>query len=158
MEEIILVMPSTNEEKKTEIVWVDKDFAETIKKLGSLESSKVQIKKQYASIRETSQIEIDNCEDDVKRLKESIDKRNRLLEEAAQYDYDTWEEMDRKFRGYRTEIQQRMTDTMKYAREINDQLKQIDIWKIDKLIETVEKFSRMSESDKDVLKKLLEIG
>ena len=147
---------------KQELIWVDKSLAEAYKELDTdmkrAEFVNELIKQKKVDI--TSDIQ--NLDDDLLRfkafalnystaLKEAYDKQAERLEQLWEECSEPIEKIDKQTMRIKKDIY----DITKDIKDISKELEGLNTYKIERIIELINTYNNMSESDKDVFKLIL---
>lgn len=145
-----------------ELIWVEKSLAETYKELDTdikrAEFVNELIKQKKVDI--TSDIQ--NLDDDLLRfkafalnystaLKEAYDKQAERLERLWEECSEPIEKIDKQTMGIKKDIY----DITKDIKDISRELEGLNTYKLERIVELINTYNNMSESDKDVFKLIL---
>lgn len=161
----------TKEESRSEIIsmWVTPSVAEKVKEYEDNIKEREKIVLQYLNKgKETLKSEINYIKESLgfyreltDNLKSCFEKVEKEFKESLQEIYETTEEdYIKMYRRNIDLIDKARNSVNKVKEEMKDLQKSVrscDIYGVDKLLEVVERFSRMSENEKDLLSKLLNV-
>ena len=86
------------------------------------------------------------------------DEYEKAVNEAIEKTENIWDKCEEKIKESQPTIDktnQEITKLLKTVNQLNERLENVSFYKIEKLLELVEKFNKMSDSDKAVLTKLV---
>lgn len=161
----------TKEESRSEIIsmWVTPSVAEKVKEYEDNIKEREKIVLQYLNKgKEQLKFEINYIKESLgfykeltDNLKSCFEKVEKEFKESLQEIYETTEEdYIKMYRRNIDLIDKARNSVNKVKEEMKDLQKSVrscDIYGVDKLLEVVERFSRMSENEKDLLSKLLNV-
>lgn len=146
-----------------ELIWVDKDLAKQYQELDS-DTKKAELVNELIKQKKIDITDdIQNLDDDLLRFRAFVlnysTEFKKAYDEQANRIYEIWEEcvepiekIDKKTLAIKKDIYSISND----VEELADKLKNLNIYKIERLIELIEMYNRMSENDKEIFKLILD--
>lgn len=155
---------------KTELIWVDKEFAKIYRELDQEKATtdeKVKAFSEYLDgikneVRTEFKLTLEGLEEDsaiftglMLRVKQAFESAKK---EHYQSSYELWENFDKEIPSIKEKTEKIIATLDPLAEkltQINDLLGKIQTWNFDKLIETVEKFASLYGNSKDMVEFLV---
>ena len=150
---------------KTELIWVTKEQADTLKKLESDEGQKNFVDDLINRRKLDIQNSIELLDDDLLRLKAfTLNYKTELKKAYEEQDKaleDLWIAHDERIAESKKKIQQLKPELQEVKKQIDDVYKfmnGVSTYGIDKLLEIVHKVNNMSEEDKKLMSDLINLN
>lgn len=151
--------------EEREILFVSKSLVDSVKRLGEIEGIMAEVKKLYSNMMNEIQTDKDVVEEAISSFQEAASKAKEGLKSVLEAEVEATRQLFDELDTKRFEIAKQIDQVVQISKTAWDDLdrlrkavESINIYRIEKVFELVEKFNRMSDKDKELLAQIFTIN